>query len=312
MTGSFCTIRIRLLGSEPSSHLFTEVGEFWKEHVFIVLWCCFLEAVLSPKPCCGRQCINTEEETGELKNGKELSHREKPKKAHSWAPDAQSLALYLVNHKQLLRKQSKYTTTRTYQAMQMAPVLGFRNICEPPKGNLRKSSSAKAAFPKLHFITFLGIWNFMPLSLRPFNSPGFHFTLEAQLDFVVLSRGWRNPRACGVSCSWFMSLQCRSQVQTCQGVRGCQSPITRLVAAGSFPLCEAGMPAQPPCRSVLHPPLMSWMNPAISLLFACQCRKNAEGRVKICCELGICENARFRDAPKGRSRVQTQRLNKQK
>lgn len=154
MTGSLCTLRIRLLGSEPSSHLFMEVGEFWKEHVFIVFQCCFLEAVLSPKPCCARQCINTEEETGELKSGKELSPREKPEKAHSWVPDAQSFALYLVDHKQLLRKQSKYTTARRiYRVMQMAAVWRFRNICEPPKGNLRKSWSAKAAFPKLHFNT---------------------------------------------------------------------------------------------------------------------------------------------------------------
>lgn len=72
------------------------------------------------------------------------------------------------------------------------------------------------------------------------------------------------------------------------------------------------MPAQPPCRSVLHPLLVSWMNLVVSWLFACQCRKNAEGRAEICTEFGICENARFRDAPKGRPRVKAQRLNKQK
>lgn len=103
--------------------------------------------MLSPKPCCARQCINTEKETGELKSGKELSPRGKPEKAHSWVPDAQSFALYLVDHKQLLRKQSKYTTARRiYRVMQMAAVWRFRNICEPPKGNLRKGCFPKASF----------------------------------------------------------------------------------------------------------------------------------------------------------------------
>lgn len=77
--------------------LFMEVVEFLKEHVFIVLWCCLLEARLRPQPCSARRCINTEEETRQLKSDKAKSCMEKLKKGCSWAPAAQSRALYIVD-----------------------------------------------------------------------------------------------------------------------------------------------------------------------------------------------------------------------
>lgn len=74
----------------------------------------------------------------------------------------------------------------------------------------------------------LRIWSLTPLCLRLSSSPGFHFTLKAQLCRVrrVVEQG-----AGSMSHSWFMALWCRSQVQTCQGVRGCCPPALGLVAA---------------------------------------------------------------------------------
>lgn len=77
----------------------------------------------------------------------------------------------------------------------------------------------------------LRIWSLTPLCLRLSSSPGFHFTLKAQLCRVrrVVEQG-----AGSMSHSWFMALWCRSQVQTCQGVRGCCPPALGLVAAESL------------------------------------------------------------------------------
>lgn len=215
MTGSLCTLRIRLLGSEPSSHLFMEVGEFWKEHVFIVFRCCFLEAVLSPKPCCARQCINTEKETGELKSGKELSPRGKPEKAHSWVPDAQSFALYLVDHKQLLRKQSKYTTARRIYCYANGSSLGGSGISvNHPKGILGNHEVQRLLSQSFISTPFKGSGTLCCCLCSPSTHLDFisHLKLSWVLLFYQEGGGTQGPVVCPAADLWLYSAEARCRL----------------------------------------------------------------------------------------------------
>lgn len=70
MTGSLCTLWIRLLGSEPNLQLFTEGGRVSKEACLYCVMGLLAAGKLSPQPRSARHCINTGKRQGSY--GKKL------------------------------------------------------------------------------------------------------------------------------------------------------------------------------------------------------------------------------------------------
>lgn len=226
MTGSLCTLWIRLLGSEPNLQLFTEGGGASKEACLYFGMGLLAAGKLSPQPQSARHCINTGERQG--------SYRKKlygEAGGCSWGFAAQSCTLYPMDqmfHQKASQTSSRQTSQSWCQIFLMATVFEVRNIWpwELIEGNFRTSSRPKAVVPKLYLFTprDLELCGVVSSALQ---LTWIHFTHEAQLCFV---RTVVEPRGCWC---WFMALRCRSQVQTCQGVQVCLSPSPGLPAAGS-------------------------------------------------------------------------------
>lgn len=121
-------------------------------------------------------------------------------------------------------------------------------------------------------------------------SPPTHLDLISHLKLsCFLSGGWWNPRAAGAFHSWFM--RCRSQVQTCQGVKGLPVPHYRACCSQPSPAIPWGRNARTASLQISAASTARERDESRGLLVcACQHRKNTEGRAEIPCEFGICKN----------------------
>lgn len=260
MTGSLCTLWIRLLGSEPNLQLFTEGGRVSGEACLYCGMGLLAAGKLSPQPHSARHCINTGERQG--------SYREKLYgEAGDWSWAAQSLLCTQQARcftKKLLRPLAGKHHSRGKSGKNMPGFLNGYSFWDQASDheNLKRGilghhqdqrllSQSCTSYP----MGFGASWCCFCCS-------------PTRLGFISHLKLIRVLSQDGGGTRGLLMLIYSSEVQEpgadLPGGSGLPFPSPGLPAAGS----PWGMWGRNACTaswgSLLHPPLMSWMNLTVS------------------------------------------------